>query len=433
METTPAAVGTRATPTPSRPPLSTAAAVALYVGALLGPSVLLVPGLAAEIAGPASIVVWFGMLLVSGLLAIIFTALGIRFPDGGMVAYVRAGLHRRLGPAAGWMFVAGVVVGAPVVSLIGAGYLTGLLGLRPGATPLVAAVLLALVVAVNLFGRRAGTRVQQLLVAVLLVLVLVAVAAALPRMRTDAWQPLAPHGWSALGPAALAVMLSFVGWEAITPLISRLPDPGRQLPKITGTAFGVTAVVYLALATVTIGVLGGRAGAAPVAALLDAGLGRAGAVVGSVVAIAVTLAGTNAYLSGATELTRELLRPSDSTRRGRRPAAARAPERALPPAIAGLGTVVFVATGAGWLSVAQLVAIPSTLFVSVYLLCTVAATRLLNGRMRLVAGAAAGAVTVPLLFAGWNLLVPTAIGVGSLVIGARRRPPVSGSGSPGQR
>lgn len=404
-------------------PLSTAAAVALYVGALLGPSVLLVPGLASEIAGPASILVWLATLAVSGLLAITFTALGTRFPRGGLVSYVQIGLHARLGRAGGWMFVAGVVIGAPVASLIGAGYLTGLLGLRPGTVPWLAAALLVLVVAVNLLGRRTGPRVQQLLVAVLLAVVLVAVLAAVPHLRAASWRPVAPHGWAALGPAALAVMLSFVGWEAITPLISRLPEPRRQLPRVTGTAFGITAVLYLALAATTIGVLAGRPSAAPVAALLDAGLGRAGAAVGSVVAVAVTLAGTNAYLSGAAALTRDLLQPNGrGDGGGRLDRVTRHPERVLPPTIAVLGAAVFAATAAGWLSVAQLVSIPSTLFVSVYLLCTAAATRLLTGRVRVVAAAAGFAVTTPLLFAGWNLLAPLLILAGSLLVGQRGRP-----------
>src|SRR5882757_5145641 len=68
------------------PQLSTARGAALYIGALLGPSLLLLPGLAAELAGPASILAWLGLLAVSGLLAVLFTALGTRLPSGGGVA-----------------------------------------------------------------------------------------------------------------------------------------------------------------------------------------------------------------------------------------------------------------------------------------------------------------------------------------------------------
>ena len=52
--------------------LSTPAGIALYVGALLGPSLLLLPGLAARIAGPASLVAWLVLLVLSGLLAWVF-------------------------------------------------------------------------------------------------------------------------------------------------------------------------------------------------------------------------------------------------------------------------------------------------------------------------------------------------------------------------
>ncbi|MDT7599464.1 MAG: amino acid efflux transporter, partial [Pseudonocardiales bacterium] len=45
----------------SAPTLSTSHGAALYVGALLGPSLLLLPGLAAALAGPASIVAWLGL------------------------------------------------------------------------------------------------------------------------------------------------------------------------------------------------------------------------------------------------------------------------------------------------------------------------------------------------------------------------------------
>ena len=42
--------------------LSVPRGAALYVGALIGPGVLLVPALAAQAAGPASIVAWTALL-----------------------------------------------------------------------------------------------------------------------------------------------------------------------------------------------------------------------------------------------------------------------------------------------------------------------------------------------------------------------------------
>jgi amino acid efflux transporter len=70
--------------------------VALYVGALLGPGLLMLPGLAAQLAGPASVLAWAGLLVASGLFALIFTAFGIRLRGGGgVVTYTAAGLGPR--------------------------------------------------------------------------------------------------------------------------------------------------------------------------------------------------------------------------------------------------------------------------------------------------------------------------------------------------
>jgi amino acid efflux transporter len=75
------------------PALDVPRGAALYIGALLGPGLLLLPGLAATQAGPASVLAWAALLGVSGLFAVVFAALGIRLPSsGGVRAYAAAGL-----------------------------------------------------------------------------------------------------------------------------------------------------------------------------------------------------------------------------------------------------------------------------------------------------------------------------------------------------
>ena len=64
-------------------PLSVPRAAALYIGALFGPGLLLLPGLAAEQAGPASIIAWVTLLGLSGIFAAMFAALGRRVPGAG--------------------------------------------------------------------------------------------------------------------------------------------------------------------------------------------------------------------------------------------------------------------------------------------------------------------------------------------------------------
>ena len=137
--------------------LTTARGAALYIGALLGPGLLLLPGLAAAEAGPASIIAWLALLILSGLFAAVFSALGRHNPSaGGVIGYVTAGLGRRAGLATGWMFLAGVVCGAPIVCLIGASYVTDLTGGGQLARAAVAAALLLTVVGLAAGGLRAS-------------------------------------------------------------------------------------------------------------------------------------------------------------------------------------------------------------------------------------------------------------------------------------
>ena len=59
---------------------------ALTIGAVLGTGVISLPALAVGAAGPASLLAWAALLLLSVPLATTFAALGARYPDGGGVS-----------------------------------------------------------------------------------------------------------------------------------------------------------------------------------------------------------------------------------------------------------------------------------------------------------------------------------------------------------
>ena len=117
----------------SRGTLGTASGAALYIGSLIGPGVLLVPALAARAAGPASVISWGALLLLSAPLAIIFAVLGTRMPgSGGVASYVEAGFGRAAGLVTGGWFLSAVLIGAPAVSMIGGFYVADLTGSGTG-------------------------------------------------------------------------------------------------------------------------------------------------------------------------------------------------------------------------------------------------------------------------------------------------------------
>jgi amino acid efflux transporter len=382
--------------------LTTSRGAALYIGALLGPGLLLLPGLAAAEAGPASILAWLALLILSCLFAAVFSALGRHSPSaGGVIGYVTAGLGPRTGLATGWMFLAGVVCGAPIVCLIGASYVTDLTGGGQLACAAVAAALLLTVVGLAAGGLRASAAAQLVLVSLLTVVVIVAAGGSAGGARAANWTPFAPHGWLSVGSAAATLMFSFVGWEAVAPLTTRFADPGRQLPRVVAIALAVTTALYLGLAIATIGVLGPRAATdVPLAGLLSHAIGAAGPDIATIAAIVLTLGATNAYINGAAAMAGQLTRAASG---------GHGPVLRLLAAITAAGLLLIIGYGLRIVSTAALVAVPTALFLAVYLGAMTAAARVLRGPVRLAALPAALAVTAMLGFCGWALAVPAAV------------------------
>ncbi|HLH82235.1 MAG TPA: amino acid permease [Trebonia sp.] len=411
--------------TPVPPRLTTARGAALYIGALLGPGLLLLPGLAAAAAGPASLLAWIALLALSALFAVVFAALGRGFPSaGGVIGYVTAGLGAPAGLAAGWSFLAGVVTGAPVVCLIGASYVTRLAGGGQPARAAIAALLLLAVLVLAAGGLRTSATAQLLLVGLLIAVVVTAVAGAAGAARAANWTPFAPHGWLAIGHAAATLMLSFAGWEAVAPLTTQFTDPSRQLARVAAIALAVTSALYLGLAVVTIGVLGSHAATmVPLAELLQRAVGPAGTAVAAVAAVVLTLGTTNAYINGAAIMARQLSGTGPADRTGGEP---RRPAPRFLAAIAGSGLLLITLYGVGVVSPASLVAIPTALFLAVYLASMAAAVRVLRGPARRAAVPAAAAVAAVLACCGWALAVPALVAAAVAgrrwTRGGRRRP-----------
>ena len=393
----------------------------MQIGGLLGPGVLLLPGLAAARAGTASILAWAGLLVVSALLATVFAALGVAYPsEAGVGGYTERGLGARAGVVVGWCFLAGIVTGGPIVCIIGGNYLAELLDLGRGGAAATAAALLAFVVALTFGGLRLSANVQLGLIGVLVAVVAVAVGVSAGHSHAGHWTPFLPDGWTSVGSAASVLMLSFAGWEAIASLTPRFEHPASQLPRVIAIAFVLTSVIYLALAVVIIGALGDEADPqVPLERLLHLGLGAAASPIAAAAALLLTLANTNAYLTGAGGLARAL-RPNPTVVGARRHD--RLPSWLL-LAIAVAGVVMIGLDAIGARSTAALVTVPTTFFLFVYLGCTTSAVRLLTGPLRLAAGIAATAVVVVLCFSGYALVLPLLLATLVLAIPRPRSAP----------
>ncbi len=396
---------------------------ALYVGALIGPGLLLVPALAAEAAGAASIVAWALLLVLSAPLAVTFAALGVRHPvAGGVSAYVREGLGDDAAAITGGWFLAAVCLGAPAVSVIGGYYVADLTGSGTAVAATVGLAMFATVWVANLFGLRVSSGFQLALSSVLIVVVAVAVAVALPTRGGDNWHPFAPHGWWAVGTAASILVWLFVGWEAVAQLAGEFRSPAHDLPRAVALAFGIVTLLYVGLSVATIGVTAGTHSKVPLADLISVGFGRAGRDATAVLAVALTMGTMNVYVGATAKLAAALAEEGSLPRWFAGDSERTIPRRPLyvyaPIALAGISLVL-----AGVVTTSGLVRGTSACFISVYVLALLSAVRILDGRVRVAAAVSLALSTVIAAFSALYLAVPIVAGVGALVLHRALRVP----------
>ena len=379
---------------------------ALYIGALIGPGLLLVPALAVQAAGGASVVAWAALIVLSAPLAIVFAALGIRHPvAGGVSAYVRAGVGETAAAITGGWFLAAVFIGAPAVSLIGGYYVADL---TDSGTPVAALVGLAMfgtVLAANVAGLRVSSGFQLGLSSVLIVVMTIAIATALPSKGGDNWTPFAPHGWWAVGTAANILVWLFVGWEAVAQLAGDFRRPEVDLPRAMALAFGIVTVLYIGLAVATVGVTGSSDSKVPLADLISVGFGRVGRDATAVLAVALTMGTMNVYLGGFSKLAASLANEGALPRWLGGDAYRSVPRRPL-AVITAVGVAILVALLAGFSNTDDLVRATSACFIAVYVLAVYSATRILDGRLRALAWVTLAMVLVLAVFSTWFLAVP---------------------------
>lgn len=400
-------------------------AVALYVAAVLGAGVLLLPGLAASTAGPASMLAWAFDALLGAPLALTFAALGARYPDaGGVATFATRAFGGGVGAAVGWMYIVGAAIGQIIVPLIGASYVAAPLGFDRDGVYLVAAGILAIPIAANLRGLQVSGRVALGLSALVAGLLLVAALVSLPRQRLAAWTPFAPHGWGAVGQTTVLLLFAFSGWEVVASLGAEFKRPERDIPRSVILSVAIITVLYLAVAAAIIGAheYGSPAlDSVSVALLLSGGLGVGAALIAAVVALIVCVGTINAFIAGAARLGYALARD------GAAPGwLATLDARGTP--IAGvllIGLFAEVGLLVSWLlhlDAGFWLALPNTLVLLTYILGMAAGVSLLRGRTRWLALLSLALCLAALPFAGVSLWPALLIALVALVYRwARRR------------
>ena len=399
---------------------------ALYIAAVLGTGILVLPSLAVEAAGPASILAVLAVLLLSIPLAGTFAALASRYPDaGGVATFVRLALGRTPARMAGYFFFFGVCVGTPVVAVLGASYVVEVVGGPRWAVVVLAVGILIPPFISNAFGVRISGWVQLALTGALVVIVVLVVALAAPAANAENFTPFLPHGWAGVGAAISLFVWAFAGWEAVTHIAGEFRSPRRTIPLATAIAIAAVGLAYLALQLVTVAVRGDapNTSTAPLLGLVATTAPGFGAAFVAVVAAVVSLGVLNAYLGAFAKLGASLGRDGDLPRWLAKGAERGGIPRRSLVVVGGLVVVYLAALVVTGLDLTPFILIHTSCMVAVYALGMAAAVRLLK-RWSVgwwLAIISCALVLGLLVLAGAHLLVPAILVVAALVVALAKR------------
>jgi len=276
-------------------------AVALYVSSVLGSGVLVLPGLAAKIAGPASLVAWILLSIGSYPFAYTFASLSSRKPEsGGVYSFAKESFGMHVATITGWLFALWYITGAPAVTLIAASYLKYAFPLARLDVYLIATIVTVGPFLINYRGITFSNKVQVAVTISIIALLLAAITMSIGSVKETNFSPFLPHGYIPIGTAAALIFWSYLGYENVSNVAEEFRDPKRDFHRSITLSVILIGFLYTSVAFVTVGTLAYEAGGsvAPFAAIFSNVLGGYGRAGTSFLALFIIFGTANAYTTG---------------------------------------------------------------------------------------------------------------------------------------
>jgi len=269
---------------------------AIAAGTTLSAGFFLLPGLAAQQAGPAIVIAYViaAIPLIPAMLSIV--ELATAMPRAGGVYYF---LDRSLGPLVGTIGGLGTwlaLILKVAFALIGMGAYISLF--IPGLSIVPIAIVLAIILgALNIFGTKKSGRFQIILVVGLLLILTLFIGEGIPELNYEHFNNFFASGFDSIMATAGLVYISYVGVTNVASLSEEVKNPERNLPIGVFLALGSAILIYILGTAVMVGVLPMEqlvGNLTPVASAAKIFLGDFGMIILSIAAILAFISVANA-------------------------------------------------------------------------------------------------------------------------------------------
>ena len=281
-------------------------AMTLGGGTMIGAGIFILPGIAAEGAGPASSLSFAVAGVVALLAALSISELATGMPvAGGSYVYVNRALGDLFGSIVGWGMWTGLMF-ASAFYMIGFGqYIVEPLPFLSGRVLIVGLGIAGLLflVGVNYKGTEESGVFQNWMIGIETLIILVYLAFGIFFIDPSNLEPFAPTGPSGIIATTGIVFVTFLGFEIIATVAEEIKDPGRLIPLTMVLSVVLVSILYVIVMIVSTGVinwqeLGGSL--VPVSDVAAVSMGSVGVIaIVSAAAIAAISSSNSSILSAA--------------------------------------------------------------------------------------------------------------------------------------
>jgi APA family basic amino acid/polyamine antiporter len=229
-------------------------AVAISVGAIIGGGIFVVTGIAAGVAGSAVVISMLIAAIISLFTASSFAQLTAWQPrEGSIYEYSYQLISPFAGFLTGWMWILSNTFAGAAVSLGFAYYLTTLV---PALNAnYVAAIVCIAFTAINYYSVKQSALVNNILVTAKLLILAFFIGYGLMFMNTANFQPFKPLDVSVFS-GAVFFFFAYGGFARAAVIAEEVKDPKRNVPKAMFIALAISAVIYVLVGIVAVGLVG---------------------------------------------------------------------------------------------------------------------------------------------------------------------------------
>ncbi|MDD5182413.1 MAG: amino acid permease [Candidatus Nanoarchaeia archaeon] len=204
----------------------------LAINSMLGTGILFLPGFAAFIAGPASLLAWIGAAIIAIFIAMCFAELSSMMPkSGGVYEYTKQAFGSFAGFMTGWM--TWIVANVSIAMFVSGGfiYLGAIFNISEVWTVLLSIIFILGITYVSYRGIGASAKLLVAFAVITLSSIIFVILVGAPHIDVSRLSPLIVFPPLSILVALYFIFEVFFGWEAITFFAEETKDPKRVLPK----------------------------------------------------------------------------------------------------------------------------------------------------------------------------------------------------------